>query len=651
MAAHRCTPSLLPRDNDFADLVSDHICGHPPSQRVIRQSKRQRKAKTRSQTTKTPSSRPILFVMTPECPSLAPIVPIPSHLQEPVDVGITDMSQHESMDLVDVQWPPGIPRSMVFAFRIKWRPTLPFQVYDGARMVLEETLELPFRSTGPEPMFEYTFRANGTSTPVSSSKILHHSCDDFTMTQEKGALHTPAPISVAAENVSSTRLRCQAPDENRAPMNVACEAGSQLPEENVELRRSASQNPLSPYNWKERDCSHTYAFDVLNATRDMQPQIESIYDSREHGHNNHVVVGPRLIVSPRTTHESMDGSARTTLAKLLNAHHVPDPAALQTKLSALHSLHSIPLPPLPHLRRASFEGEIEVLNVADREQESPEAFRRRRQDTPLGAPCPPRMGFHPGQFQPAFTTHGHAYMQPTYIPEFKCSRWSALRYPHRGHHVPMYPPTSLPSPHPDYAPGYNAMYAPAMPPMPPSILATAPMPYFPTPTPIPANMPSTWSALFEVLKQENDIVHKPHKLRYKHGGQVHVKDGNSLNGLPLQCPLCPRTFRFSNGLAIHLKWHWGASSLEWRRGVSKTCKVVERARKEAELRAAHVVQNAQSQSASTMNVVEAVSDPARIAPATSIVLRRDPPASTSGYPFVMPYYTIGYSTLFYWVSL
>ena len=37
------------------------------------------------------------------------------------------------------------------------------------------------------------------------------------------------------------------------------------------------------------------------------------------------------------------------------------------------------------------------------------------------------------------------------------------------------------------------------------------------------------------------------------------------------CPLCPRRFGLPNSLALHLKWHWGASGLEWKRGTSPSC--------------------------------------------------------------------------------
>ncbi|KAH9941769.1 uncharacterized protein BXZ73DRAFT_74950 [Epithele typhae] len=40
----------------------------------------------------------------------------------------------------------------------------------------------------------------------------------------------------------------------------------------------------------------------------------------------------------------------------------------------------------------------------------------------------------------------------------------------------------------------------------------------------------------------------------QHGGKVEH-----------QCPLCPRKFTFAHSLALHMKWHWGASKLEWRR--------------------------------------------------------------------------------------
>lgn len=35
---------------------------------------------------------------------------------------------------------------------------------------------------------------------------------------------------------------------------------------------------------------------------------------------------------------------------------------------------------------------------------------------------------------------------------------------------------------------------------------------------------------------------------------------------PHKCPICARRFKLPNGLAIHLKWHYGETSLDWRRG-------------------------------------------------------------------------------------
>ncbi|EIW55101.1 uncharacterized protein TRAVEDRAFT_51227 [Trametes versicolor FP-101664 SS1] len=51
-----------------------------------------------------------------------------------------------------------------------------------------------------------------------------------------------------------------------------------------------------------------------------------------------------------------------------------------------------------------------------------------------------------------------------------------------------------------------------------------------------------------------------------------------------KCPFCPRTFPLANGLTIHLKWHWGASGLEWKRGISRTGKTIDRALRDAERR-------------------------------------------------------------------
>ena len=35
---------------------------------------------------------------------------------------------------------------------------------------------------------------------------------------------------------------------------------------------------------------------------------------------------------------------------------------------------------------------------------------------------------------------------------------------------------------------------------------------------------------------------------------------------PYKCPICARKFKLPNGLAIHLKWHYGETSLDWKRG-------------------------------------------------------------------------------------
>ncbi|PCH35244.1 hypothetical protein WOLCODRAFT_145725 [Wolfiporia cocos MD-104 SS10] len=51
------------------------------------------------------------------------------------------------------------------------------------------------------------------------------------------------------------------------------------------------------------------------------------------------------------------------------------------------------------------------------------------------------------------------------------------------------------------------------------------------------------------------------------------------------CPLCGRVFRLPNSLAIHLKWHWGATSLDWRRGLGRRGRIQERAKENSEARA------------------------------------------------------------------
>ncbi|GBE88764.1 hypothetical protein SCP_1401690 [Sparassis crispa] len=127
----------------------------------------------------------------------------------------------------------------------------------------------------------------------------------------------------------------------------------------------------------------------------------------------------------------------------------------------------------------------------------------------------------------------------------------------------------------------------------------APM-HVPVPLPVPATLPNlvappnSWSEMFNTLKCSGPSVARhtvdsgSAMLELPADGGIAITEildpkvkGRGRDKGPHQCPLCLRVFRFGNGLALHLKWHWGASRLEWKQGVSQSGLANARARAEA----------------------------------------------------------------------
>ena len=89
-------------------------------------------------------------------------------------------------------------------------------------------------------------------------------------------------------------------------------------------------------------------------------------------------------------------------------------------------------------------------------------------------------------------------------------------------------------------------------------------------------VPTPWCALFDDLKKRTQTDPGPAKKRRTAALTLEEADhpssidagGNEQVGRVHPCPLCPRVFALPNSLALHLKWHWGASGLEWKRGES-----------------------------------------------------------------------------------
>ncbi|KAM5531601.1 hypothetical protein V8D89_014716 [Ganoderma adspersum] len=108
-------------------------------------------------------------------------------------------------------------------------------------------------------------------------------------------------------------------------------------------------------------------------------------------------------------------------------------------------------------------------------------------------------------------------------------------------------------------------------------------------------VPTPWCTLFDTLKRRTQAdpgttkkkrrtsALSPERMAHE-AGQPGLNDvqGTEQAQHLHPCPLCPRVFSLPNSLALHLKWHWGASGLEWKRGINRNGKGRERARREAQ---------------------------------------------------------------------
>ncbi|KAH9923013.1 hypothetical protein B0H21DRAFT_160684 [Amylocystis lapponica] len=186
-------------------------------------------------------------------------------------------------------------------------------------------------------------------------------------------------------------------------------------------------------------------------------------------------------------------------------------------------------------------------------------------DVHISAPPSPHVHMH----DPAYY-NGDPEYQP--VPQIYHAPVRTVRT------VPLPAPIPIPAssghappPHPSFAQWH--MQHPSM--------HMAPPPYMPVPYPPPPMVPTpAWSALFDTLKQGRPRG-APSARRGLGAGIVHSGSAPAAQApdapppLPIErdehaewhrCPMCPRAFRLPNGLAIHLKWHWGASTLDWKRG-------------------------------------------------------------------------------------
>ncbi|KAI8976597.1 hypothetical protein BD414DRAFT_158740 [Trametes punicea] len=551
------------------------------------------------------TARPAKMARKHSSDSSAPSDPSP----EAVAIGVssTDGTKVPS-PIGRTMWPPDVPRSMLFNFTVG-APS--FKAYDDTKEVVahrkHSCKDRPvFLATGPETMFDHSWRLTFVEPSNSANKP---ACAPL------ATVGTPATIDT--HNAAAT-----VPHSSPAPSTVT---KSLLPVEHV---------PPSGMHGHETGIENVV---VLNATpalsqdaseirkghsirRDGPPtplfQSTNLGPARQH---DRVSLAQPSVQPPHSFAANgvlSDGFRLETQESSFQASQIPIYAPIPTAIASL-SLSSHLCVASPHARSVS-PGTVPpdplfVHSFQDIQQHSTLEFappistshsqmsgiprsvgeepHHARRKSALSGPC--QFGASPSQ-SPLAHPHCHfRHLNPISIPPSLPGHPTSLGlgggmsqpFSIFGHVTEL---INLPRPQ-----GVARGPPPCIHPLP----VPLPSPFFP-PAPHQSYLSRSgapWSALYDSIKRSRDLLREKGKNQLASGSAPgHIASTGSDDSedkfprpgawQPHRCPFCPRTFSLPNGLAIHLKWHWGATGLAWKKGISRRSKTIERALQDAERR-------------------------------------------------------------------
>ncbi|RDX45233.1 hypothetical protein OH76DRAFT_1018959 [Lentinus brumalis] len=469
--------------------------------------------------------------------------------------------------------PTDVPRSMLMSFRVD---ASPFQLYDGERNMTVDAVSQScspprFPATASQPMFDHSWQVADADPS--------HTADD------EQSLEVQVPI-------------CAPPQLASYPTAVP-----------FHLRPMLIPHPPS-----------------APSPRDVGPMLPHIRLNREHGDENRSPAGmttPEEAVSPlKAASLSIDRPIAPLCSSTVSspnrpARAVSDEISPSWRQQSPAYVHPVPL---AVMSTPSPMSSIAALSTPHSATSSPSITRDNQSEVPIVEPVPPC--YLPGQT--SYATHHILPLHPGYMlfggpsPVYPSLMPPLSHLPPNGSH-----PTdgSLSTPNHAYQP-----YLPIHPGVHPGAFVPAHTFDSHTPSPHlqgiplsvsghdgmhgqPAFMPqfapqgttTPWCAMFDSLKGGSKRLGGPSKQKKRTADLPPTSDASypsaaspSASAEPTAtedriagvhaCPLCPRTFSLPNSLAIHLKWHWGASSLDWKRGINMQGKGLQRAFRDAEKR-------------------------------------------------------------------
>lgn len=450
-------------------------------------------------------------------------------------------------------WPYDVPQSMLSSFRVT---SSPFQAYDIKGKIAPDAAQTstPFAATGPEPMFDHSWRVafvQCTHTYAQGGPRISTSPAEVTVcppSERREHVDTPPPALSAVPvhpTQSSSLLRRSARhgDENRLPV-VSLPVVS--PEETGYF--TPDRGPCLP----------------LRPSFGRQPRAvgESRYDPAEVNTSASVAapVDPSQVTGPYCEAPSC------------------------TTSTAGRSEPSRPQPAFPRISTAQWVWHpFQPFSASQEHVDPTRTVNQHAAETPVTVP--PMYGHQFGPPTPVFTSfpgfvgaHHFPYMPPP-PPSASPPSYGSPHDPPHIHSVGLAQrPVPLPPFHqnPTAPPHTHTSIAPVSHPNPPAALAPTPMhlPAYGTPPQLAPHFSAPWCTLYDTLKRQQGGRRGYKKRATPEYAESHTLEpvskevgrGSMQHAHVHQCPFCPRTFTFPNSLAIHLKWHWGASGLEWKRG-------------------------------------------------------------------------------------
>ena len=438
--------------------------------------------------------------------------------------------------------PTDVPRSMLLTFRVD---SSPFQMYDGERRT---TVDAVSRSSSPprfpamasQPMFGHSWQvsladpsqpaADAPSHQVSPCVSPHPAVyprvpagDSFAMAIHPHAASAPS-VPDGGPVLRTHRIR-EHGDENRSPEGVAMEVPPDDLSAVLKVNNVSDGRPVAPL------CPST-----VSSPNRPSVVIEPV-DPLSYTSAYMSVPSTALPSLPSTATSSVAvkdaDRVEVTIVDTTPSYYPPGQGPHASHQMHPEYMHFVPppfcpsfMPPQPHLSsNASYSAG----------RSSPSASYASLHPTDLS--------YHPSFYPAAPFTPAHALDLHTPFP----------------HSSDV--PAPVPSPSTMY--GHSGVLPHSLPPH-----------------------PTPWCTMFDSLKGSNRRLGGTSKQSRK-SRTVASSSTSSRHPCPTPptppveqgaskrppvevhpCPLCPRTFNLPNSLAIHLKWHWGASGLDWKKGSS-----------------------------------------------------------------------------------